>query len=230
MLLTWALMAHAQGNREATAWGYGFQIGVGGMVPTGSLADDIKACALFSGGLTGEWHNARLKADITYGQPSFKNDNPYAVYDSQGRDAQLNGTASATLLAGGVQLGYTVWRMGKVAVTPCAGVFFNRLSWDLNDISWERDDSGIDQPVITNVSDTHHNSVGWMASVDIDVKVHSRFIDAPVSGEGSRRYTSSVRVTPFVAHASYSHLSPSVKGCLLGVTISYAGLVQMLGY
>jgi len=65
----------AQDN-EQTAWGYGFQVGVGGMLPTGSLGDDFKGCAVFVGGLQGEWHNLRLKADITYGQPSFKNDNP----------------------------------------------------------------------------------------------------------------------------------------------------------
>jgi len=218
----------AQDN-EQTAWGYGFQVGVGGMLPTSSLGDDFKGCAVFVGGLQGEWHNLRLKADVTYGQPSFKNDNPYAVLDVQGRDAQLNGTASATLLGGAVQLGYTVLRAGKVSVTPCAGVFFNRVSWDLNDISWEKDDNGVEQPVISDVTDVHENSVSWMASVDVDIRLHSRFIDAPL-GSGTARYNSSLRISPFIAHASYSNLSPAVKGNFIGVTVSYSGLVQMLGY
>jgi len=228
--LSLSLKANAQSNSEQMrAWAYGFQVGIGGMVPTSSLGDAIKASALFSGGLTGEWHNVRLKADVNYAQPSLKNENPYAIYDSQGRNAQLNGTASATWLGGSVQLGYTVWQMGKVSVTPCAGIHFNRLSWDLNDISWERDQTGVEQPVISNVSSTHENSLGWMVSVDVDIRVHGRFVDAPLSGDASTRYSSSVRITPFVTHVSYSNLIPAAKGCLVGATVSYAGLFEALG-
>jgi len=77
-------MAAQQPSDERPMWAAGFQVGVGGMVPTSSLSDDLKACALFAGGLTGEWNNLRLKAGIAYAQPSFKNDNPYGVFDSQG--------------------------------------------------------------------------------------------------------------------------------------------------
>ncbi|MBR6489942.1 MAG: hypothetical protein IKT03_05345, partial [Muribaculaceae bacterium] len=35
-------------------WGLGFQVGVGAMVPSGSLSDDLKGCAIFTGGLNAE--------------------------------------------------------------------------------------------------------------------------------------------------------------------------------
>ena len=70
-------------------WGIGFQVGVGGLLPTGSLSDNFKGCALFSGGINAEYNRLRMKADVAYGQPSFKNVNPYAIYDEQGRHQQL---------------------------------------------------------------------------------------------------------------------------------------------
>ena len=65
----------AQENESLShGWGFGFQVGVGGMLPTGSLSDDFKGCALFTGGLNAEYNLLRFKADVAYGQPSFKNE------------------------------------------------------------------------------------------------------------------------------------------------------------
>ena len=207
-----------------TGWGAGFHIGVGGMVPTGSLSDDLKGCAVFTGGADFEYKRARLKIDANYGQPSFKNDNPYAVYDNEGRNLQQNGTANATSFGVDFQLGYTVWRQGKVSVTPCVGVIFNRLKWEMNTIKWDKDDEGVERPQIDNVTDVHENSTGWTASVDVDILLDGKFVDMG----GNSHYTSSVRISPFITHASYSNLSPAVKGNWIGVTVSYAGLSRLL--
>lgn len=201
-------------------WGVGFQVGVGGMVPTGSLGDDLKGCALFTGGLNAEVNQLRIKADVAYGQPSFKNDNPYHVQDV------LNATANPTLLGVGLQLGYTVWRQGKVSVTPMVGMNWNRLSWDLNNIKYETDDEGVERPVIDHVTGTHESSFGWMASMDIDVKLHGKLVDSPI-GESQAHYTSMVRISPFVANAKYDGLNPSVKGLCIGATVTYAGLLRL---
>ena len=209
-------------------WGLGFQVGVGGMLPTGSLSDDFKGCALFTGGLNAEVNRLRIKADVAYGQPSFKNKNPYHVYDDSGRDLQLNATASPTLLGVGFQLGYTVWRQGQVSVTPMAGVNWNRLSWDLNDIKYEKDDQDIERPVIDNVKGAHENNFGFMASVDVDIRLHGKLVDSPMGGDGQAHYTSSLRISPFFTHAKFDKFNPSVKGCCVGVTLSYAGLLRML--
>ena len=205
-------------------WGAGFHIGVGAQLPTGSLGDDLKGGALFTGGLDLEYRRARLKIDVNYSQPSFKNENPYAIYDADGRNLQQNGTASTTSLGAGLQVGYTVWRHGKVSVTPCVGVNFNRLKWDMNTIKWDKDDDGELRPQIDNVSDVHENTTGWTASVDIDVMLGGRFVDVG----GKSHYISSLRVTPFITHAGYSNLSPAVKGHWIGLTLGYAGLSRLL--
>ena len=223
MMLAPAVMWGQDSESLYRGWGAGFQVGVGGKVPTGSLGDDLKGCSLFTGGLAVENNRARLKIDLTYSQPSFKNDNPYAVYDDQGRNLQLNGTASVTSLDASCQLGYTVWRNGRVKVTPCVGVNFNRLNWDMNHIKWEADDQGEVKPQIDNVTDVHETSTGWIASVDIDIRLGGKFVSL---GNGNCHYTSSVRVSPFITHAGYSNLSPSVKGNWIGITLSYTGLFR----
>ena len=207
-------------------WGVGFQVGVGGIVPMGSLGDDLKGCALFTGGLNAEVNHLRIKADVAYGQPSFKNENPYNVHDDLGRNLQLNATANPTLLGLGVQVGYTVWRQGRVSVTPMVGMNWNRLSWDLNDIKYEKDDEGQERPVIDNVTGTHESSFGWLASVDVDVKLHGKLVDSPI-GDNQAHYTSMVRINPFVTHAKYDALNPSVKGLCFGATVTYAGLLRL---
>ena len=210
-------------------WGFGFQVGVGGLVPTGSLSDDFKSCALFTGGLNAENNRLRIKADVAYGQPSFKNENPYAVYDDEShRDLQLNATANPTLLGMGLQAGYTVWRQGKVSVTPMVGVNWNRLSWDINHIKYESDDEGEVRPMIDDVTGAHENTFGWMASVDIDIRLHGKVVDFPIGENRQGHYISSLRISPFVTHAKFSNFNPSVKGCCVGVTVSYAGLLHSL--
>ena len=224
LTLTPATLCGQETESLYTGWGAGFHIGVGGMVPTGSLGDDLKGCAVFTGGFDLEYQRARLKIDVNYSQPSFKNENPYAIYDENGRNLQMNGSANTTNLGAGFQLGYTVWRQGKVSVTPCVGINFSRLRWDMNTIKWEKDEEGVERPKIDNVTDVHENSTGWTASVDIDIMLGGKFVDLG----GKSHYVSSVRITPFITHAGYSHLSPAVKGNWIGMTVSYAGLSRLL--
>ena len=222
-----AALRAQESNLALPSYGAGFHVGVGGMLPTSSLADDIKGCALFAGGLDFDYKRLRLKADIAYGQPSFKNENPYAVYDEQGRNKQLNATANPTLLGLAGQLGYTVWQQGRVSVTPMVGFSAGRLSWDINHIKYEKDNEGVERPLIEDVTGTHENSIGWMASVDVDIKLHGKIVDFP-AGDGQAHYTSSLRISPFITHAKFSNLNPSVKGCCVGLTVSYAGLLRVI--
>ncbi len=208
--------------------GVGFQVGVGGLLPTGSLADEFKGCALFTAGVNFDYNRLRFKIDLSYGQPSFKNENPYAVIDEQGRNAQLNATANPSLFGAAFQLGYTVWRQGRLSVTPAVGFAASRLSWDLNHIKYEKDDEGIERPKIDDVTGTHQNNFSWVASVDFDIKLHGKLVDYPAGDGNQAHYTSSVRISPFVTHAKFSDFNPSVKGCCVGVTISYAGLLRAL--
>lgn len=202
--------------------GLGFQVGVGGMMPTASLADDFKGCVLFTGGINCDYRRLRLTVDLSYGQPSFKNENPYAVSN------QRNATANPTLLAGTAQLGYTVWRQGRVAVTPALGLTASRLSWDLNHIKYESDDDGNERPMIDDVTGTHENNLGWTASVNVDIRLHGKVVDHPVGDDGQAHYTSMLRVSPFITGVKFNHFNPVAKGCCLGVTVSYAGLLRAI--
>ena len=222
-----ATLRAQEGESLYNSWGIGFQVGVGGMLPTGSLSDDLKGCALFTGGLNAELNRFRIKADVAYGQPSFKNENPYAVFDETGRLLQRNATSNPTMLGVGLQVGYTVWRQGRVSVTPLVGMSWNRLSWNLNHIKYEADDEGEEHPVIEKVTGTHESSLSWMASVDIDIKLHGKLVDNP-AGDDLAHYTSSLRISPFVTYASYSHLNPQVKGTCIGATVTYAGLLRLM--
>ena len=168
----------------------------------------------------------RLKALVAYGQPSFKNENPYAILDDQGRNLQLNATANPTMLGVALQLGYTVWHHGRISVTPMAGLSWNRLSWDLNNIKYEQDDEGEERPLIDNVKATHESSFGWIASVDIDIKLHGKLVDNPF-GDNQSHYTSSVRISPFATYAKYSGFNPAAKGACFGVTLTYAGFLRL---
>ena len=226
LMLTPAALCAQDTESLYKSWGIGFQAGVGGMVPTGSLSDNLKGCALFTGGLNAEYNRMRLKALVAYGQPSFKNENPYAIRDDQGRNLQLNATANPTMLGVALQLGYTVWHHGRISVTPMAGLSWNRLSWDLNNIKYEQDDEGEERPLIDNVKATHESSFGWIASVDIDIKLHGKLVDNPF-GDNQSHYTSSVRISPFVTHAKYSGFNPAAKGVCFGATLTYAGFLRL---
>lgn len=227
-ILTWTSAALRAQEVESLyhGWGMGFQVGVGGLLPMGSLSDDFKGCALFTGGINAEYNGLRIKADVAYGQPSFKNENPYAVLDDQSRNLQLNATANPTLLGGGLKVGYTVWRQGKVSVTPLVGVNCNRLAWDMNLIKYEADEAGEERPIIDNVTGVHESNVSWMASVDIDIRLHGKVVDYPFGDNRQGHYTSSLRISPFITHAKFNDFSPSVKGCCMGLTVSYAGLLH----
>ncbi len=225
LTLTPAALRAQEGESLYKGWGIGFQAGVGGMLPTGSLSDNFKGFVLFTGGINAEYNRLRLKADVAYGQPSFKNENPYAVYDEQGRIMQRNATVNPTLLGVGLQLGYTVWRQGKFSVTPNVGVSWSRLSWELNHLKYEKDEEGEERPAIDHVAKSRESNFSWMASVDFDIKLHGKLVDSP-SGDGQAHYTSSIRVSPFVTSAKYGNMTPSVKGVCIGATVSYAGFLH----
>ena len=82
--------------------------------------------------------------------------------------------------------------------------------------------------LIDDVTGTHENCFGWTASVDVDIKLHGKLVDFPAGDERQARYISSLRVSPFVTYAKLGNLNPSVKGCCVGVTVSYAGLFRAI--
>lgn len=232
-LMTMAAMAmQAQDNAagEPSDFTYGVYGGVGAAFPTGSVADNFKGSAVFQIGLTGTYQNFRLKTDVAYGQPSFKNRNIFAAYDDAGFPTQDNAHADASLLLWSVQAGYRIYQGHRLSVTPNMGFVLSRYSWDVNNLKWSKDENDEDQFQVTGVDKAHFTHTSWIASIDFDIRLHTTITDKPFLGNGSKRFTSSIRVTPFVAGIKHSKSVPSTRGCLVGATVSYLGLLQSLGF
>ncbi len=221
-----ACIAMAMGmTAQMSRWSYGLQAGVAAHATTGTLNDNFKGAVGFTGGLTADRDRLRLKADVTYCQPSFKNPNMYGILDEQGRDAQINAAANASHIGTSLQVGYTVARMGAVSLTPCAGIYYSHYSWKLNDIEWKKDENQLDYYSITDNYNTTQGRLSWIASIDVDIRLHDAYTD--LMGP-QQRLRSSLRITPWVTHISHNAVVPSVKGMQLGISVAYSGLLSSL--
>lgn len=221
MAVAVALLATAQTSR----WSYGLQLGVAAHTTTSSLHDNFKGYVGFTAGLTADCDRLRLKADVAYGQPSFNNRNMYAVYDDKGRDAQYNAVANATHIGASAQVGYTVARAGRLSITPCAGLYYSHYGWKLNDIEWSKTEQGDETFEVTETHNTTQGRLSWIASVDLDIRMHDAYTD--MMGP-QQRLRSSLRITPWVTHISHKSVVPSVKGMQLGISVAYSGLLSSL--
>ncbi|MGN0214148.1 MAG: hypothetical protein ACI4AH_04990 [Muribaculaceae bacterium] len=213
---------------------YGVQAGVGGIVPTGSISDDFSGCVIFSLGLTGGYNRLKLKADISFGQPSFNNDNIFNVPSAiSGKPGQGNTDSYATYLGIGTTLGYTVFDNNRFSITPNVGGYWSSFGWKVDNYRYENvtTDDGKNELVrlVDSTEKVSLNNFNWIASIDFDIKLHKHVSDTPFFLTGQREeFLSAIRISPFIAHASYSKSVPPVKGYLVGVTVSYLGLARAL--
>lgn len=226
-----ALCASAQDESDISALALGIQGGVGYVAPTGSLHNTLKGCAQFTAGITADYKRFRLKADFDYGQPGFKNENPYNIKEEHGFDGQIVGNNNATRTGLSVQLGYKVFSSGRISVTPAAGVYYTRLSYTLNDIKWKQDENEVWLFTITDSHDTHLGKTSWIASVDVDFKLYERNTLEPFFlNQRYSRLSTSLRVTPWVAGGKITEFDPSVNGLYVGATVRITGAMQSLGF
>lgn len=207
---------------------YGIYLGAGGVFPTSRTADYFKGCAVFQIGLTGSYDNFRLKTDVHFGQPSFKQSNMWDVKDAQGHDLLHNSNADASYLGWSAQVGYTVWQGNRVAVTPNVGCYYSKYSWDVDSLKWGVDEQGKEFYQKGKTWKEKKHSWGFIASVDIDIQLSSTVTATPFMGNGDKRFTSSLRISPFITYANYSKHTPVMKGCTVGFTVSYLGLLRSL--
>lgn len=208
---------------------YGIYAGVGYDMPTGKLHDNFGGSIMFHVGLTGGYKRFRVKADVAFGQPSYRNDNIFNVApDEEGRPLQGNNSSNATHIMASVQLGYTVLNHGRLSITPNVGGFYNRYGWDIANYSWDKDEDGHDVRTITGIEKRNLNNFSFIASVDFDINFSSRVTNTSLTGATHReRWTSSLRITPWVAHSKFNKCDPSVSGVHLGINVSYLGLARL---
>ncbi len=226
-----ALGTAAQDASDVSKLQLGLQAGVGYMGTMGDLHDYFKGGAEFTAGLTADYSRLRLKADVSYVQPDFNAVNMFGITDDNGRDAQINKNSSASQVSLGVQLGYKVWQSGRVSVTPAAGMFYTHYSWDVSNIEWFKDDAGNDYFNVTSAEDVSMGKVSWMASIDVDVRIHQRNTTEPFFLNGRySRLSSYVRITPWVAGGKLTDTNPSKSGVYAGITLRLTGFMQSLGF
>ena len=208
---------------------YGIYAGVGYDMPTGKLHDNFGGSIMFHVGLTGGYKRFRVKADVAFGQPSYRNDNIFNIApDEEGRPLQGNNSSNATHIMSSVQLGYTVLNHGRLSITPNVGGFYNRYGWDIANYSWDKDEDGHDVRTITGIEKRNLNNFSFIASIDFDINFSSRVTNTSLTGATHReRWTSSLRITPWVAHSKFNKCDPSVSGVHLGINVSYLGLARL---
>lgn len=208
---------------------YGIYAGVGYDMPTGKLHDNFGGSIMFHVGLTGGYKRFRVKADVAFGQPSYRNDNIFNIApDEEGRPLQGNNSSNATHIMASVQLGYTVLNHGRLSITPNVGGFYNRYGWDIANYSWDKDEDGHDVRTITGVEKRNLHNFSVIASIDFDINFSSRVTNTSLTGATHReRWTSSLRITPWVAHSKFNKCDPSVSGVHLGINVSYLGLARL---
>lgn len=223
--------AMAQDESDISKLQLGMQAGVGYVVTAGSLHDNFKGGVEFTAGLTADYSRVRLKADVSYCQPGFNNVNMWGLLDENGRDKQINANTSATQLSLGVQLGYKVWQGRRVSVTPAAGMFYSRYSWGLADITWDKDEEGKEFFKVNEQHDIAMGNVSWMASVDVDVKLHERVTTEPFFlNQRYSRLSTHLRISPWIAGGRLKDTAPSKKGVYAGITLRLTGFMQSLGF
>ena len=208
---------------------YGLYAGMGYDSPTGKLHDNFGGSIMFHVGLTGGYKRFRVKADVAFGQPSYRNDNIFNIApDEEGRPLQGNNSSNATHIMASVQLGYTVLNQGRFSITPNVGGFYNHYGWDIANYSWDKDEEGRDVRTITGVEKRNLNNFSFIASIDFDINLSSRVTNTSLTGATHReRWTSSLRITPWVAHSKFNKCDPSVSGVHLGINVSYLGLARL---
>ncbi|MBR1881988.1 MAG: hypothetical protein IJ808_03065 [Muribaculaceae bacterium] len=223
------VVATILGAAAQDQWSIGLQAGLAGTTPTSTtkhnLKDNFDGCVAFTGGVTAQYGRVRFKVDATYGQPSFNRYNIFGVMDGQGHDAQINATANASLTLVGVQPGFTVLRTGRLSITPAAGIMWSHYSWTVNDIEWSKNDAGEDQFQVKDKHNATLSHVGWMASVDFDIRLRDSYTD--VLGP-QQRLRQSLRITPWIGQASYDKCYPHAKGYHLGLSVAYSGMLSWL--
>jgi len=213
---------------EPGDWSYGMFIGVGGLFPTSSIKDDFSGCFTFTAGLTGGYKRLKLKADISYGQPQINNYNIFNLVEG-GKNLQGANNRNASYLGIGLTLGYSVFDNERITITPHAGGYWSNYGWNAANYQYVMNDNGEEVQKITSTVDLNLKDFNWIIGVDFDIKIHNYVSTTPFFLTGQReQFTSSLRITPFISHANYNKAVPAVKGCLVGITVSYAGIARAL--
>lgn len=210
-------------------WGYGAQVGLGGIFPMGDITSTFHGNFTFNAGLIGTYRRLQLQATVAYGQPGFENRNVFSRFDSEGRPAVDVLDDNASFLDITVSLGYCIVRTSRLAITPHAGLFWGKYKWNATDLEWTQNpETGEYESHVTRTETQKFSDLNWMAGIDFDIRLHTARSRGDFWFGRREQLASSLRITPYVAHAVYNKENPAVKGYYVGFTVSYYGLARAL--
>ena len=210
-------------------WGYGLSVGLGGIFPVGDISNTFDGNFTFNAGLVGSYRRLQLQATVAYGQPGFNNRNVFGVFDSEHRPLVDVLDDNASFLDFSGSLGYSVVKTSRFAVTPHFGMFWGKYKWTATHLKWELDEETNEYVSRVNGTETQKfHDLNWMAGIDFDILLHTARSNGDFWFGRREQLSSSLRITPYVAHAVYNKENPSVKGYYVGITVSYFGLARAL--
>lgn len=199
---------------------YGFYLGTGATIPSGNIVDAFSGSWTFTAGLGLGYGNFKLKSDITYGQPKINNINILGIKDQKAIGAY------STYLAISVSVGFTVLDTKRFSITPHLGGLWSSYGWNVGnfeEVEGELKIKNYESPSISNFN--------WYAGIDFDYHFHTVVSKSAFFLTGRReQFTSSIRLTPFVARGIYKTPVPELRGCQIGFTLAYTGFGRSLGF
>ena len=210
-------------------WGYGLSVGLGGMFPFESISNTFDGNFTFNAGLVGIYRRIQLQATVSYGQPGLNNRNVFNVFDEAGRPLMDVLDNNTSFLDFSVSLGYSIVRTNRLAVTPHFGMFWGKYKWNATHLEWKQNDETGEYESRVNGTETQKfKDLNWMAGIDFDIMLHTAKSRDDFWFGRREQLASSLRITPYVAHAVYSKENPAAKGYYFGFTVSYLGIARAL--
>lgn len=201
---------------------YGCYLGVGGNFTGGSINDAFSHTWIFGGGLHVGYDRAVAKFSAFYGQPKIKRLNIMDIENQQITDKY----ASLTNLA--LTVGYKIVDTRRIAITPMVGGAWNNLRWNVGNYEWDEEKS---EPLLTSTQSYSITHFSWYATIDIDIKLHSRVNSTSLFGSKKReQVVSSVRISPYITRNVYDEPQPQLRGVQAGFTVAYNVDLRSLGF
>lgn len=202
----------------------GAYIGTGGIFPLGNIDSAFSGSWTFVFGLQFGYDRLKLKSDLTFGQSQLENVNIFNKAD------QENFGSYSNYLGISVSLGYTVLNTSYFSITPHFGGYWSSYSWNVANIEWIADGNGGQKKRIKDTESVDVSNFNWYACIDFDYNFH-RFVTthSRIFPGKREQYTSTLRISPFIARARYNKTNPSLAGYQIGFTIAYVGIGRTLG-
>lgn len=206
-----------------SAFRYGLFAGTGFVATTGELADYFNTAWDFSFGLLFNWRRLGLEASITYASPTLK-DQLLTTDKYAGQNYHAN-VKNANYLAIGVNAGYNVVDGKHFLIRPYIGGMWTSYSWTARPMADDTQGSivfdGLQQRMTLN-------DFNLTFGVNFEWHFHSTVTRFPLFGSTREEYISSLRLTPYAIHSSYSKASTPFSGWQIGLTVAYSGVGRAL--